>query len=51
MDEEMSKQQPRDVRNFNPGNIELRDPWQGLAPQNQQTDGRFAVFTKPVWGI
>ncbi|WP_179266645.1 hypothetical protein [Bordetella genomosp. 4] len=47
----MSKQNPRGIRNANPGNIELRDPWQGLAPQNQQTDGRFAVFTKPVWGI
>lgn len=47
----MSKRLPRGVSNKNPGNIELRDPWQGLAPQNQQTDGRFAVFTKPVWGI
>lgn len=40
---------PRGIRNNNPGNIELGDPWQGLAPQ--QTDGRFAQFTSPEYGI
>lgn len=40
---------PRGVRNNNPGNIELGDPWQGLAPK--QTDGRFAQFVSPAYGI
>lgn len=43
------KNLPRGVRNFNPGNIELGDPWQGLA--DKQTDGRFAQFRSPAWGI
>jgi hypothetical protein len=40
---------PRGVRNFNPGNIELGDPWQGMAPK--QTDGRFAQFSTAAYGI
>lgn len=40
---------PRGIRNNNPGNIELGDPWQGLA--DKQTDGRFAQFKTPAWGI
>lgn len=47
----MSKTLPRGIRNANPGNIELGDPWQGLRPRDQQTDGRFAQFTAPTWGI
>lgn len=43
------KNLPRGVRNFNPGNIELGDPWQGMA--DKQTDGRFAQFRSPAWGI
>lgn len=45
----MSNTLPRGVRNNNPGNIELGDPWQGLAPK--QTDGRFAQFETPAYGI
>lgn len=42
--------QPRGIRNHNPGNIELgTDKWQGLA--TEQTDGRFAQFKDPTWGI
>jgi hypothetical protein len=41
---------PRGIRNNNPGNIELgRDQWQGLAPE--QSDGRFAQFQSPEYGI
>lgn len=42
---------PRGIRNFNPGNIEWGDKWQGLVPKGPTTDTRFAVFTKPTWGI
>lgn len=45
----MSKSLPRGIRNNNPGNIELGDPWQGLAAR--QTDGRFAQFESPAFGI
>lgn len=46
------KAKPRGIRNHNPGNIELGgDRWQGLAPKAQQTDGRFAVFNTPAYGI
>lgn len=44
-----NKLQPRGIRNHNPGNIELGDPWQGLSAN--QTDGRFAQFDNPVYGI
>lgn len=43
------KKLPRGVRNFNPGNIELGDPWQGM--RAKQTDGRFAQFETPAFGI
>src|SRR5690625_5040898 len=43
------KKLPRGISNRNPGNIELGDPWQGLAPK--QTDGRFAQFVSPAYGI
>lgn len=42
---------PKGIRNNNPGNIELGDPWQGRVPAKQQTDPRFVQFTKPVDGI
>ena len=42
---------PRGVRNNNPGNIELGDPWQGLVPVNERTDPRFAQFMSPAYGI
>lgn len=43
---------PRGIRNNNPGNVELTgDKWQGLLPASQQTDGRFAQFSTPAWGI
>lgn len=43
------KNLPRGIRNANPGNIELGDPWQGLT--DSQTDGRFAQFVNPAYGI
>lgn len=44
----MANRQPRGIRNNNPLNIELGDPWQGLAAT--QTDGRFAQFTDARYG-
>lgn len=40
---------PRGIRNNNPGNIEYSaaNDWQGQTG----TDGRYAIFTAPVWGI
>lgn len=40
---------PRGIRNNNPLNIELGDPWQGLS--SDQTDGRFAQFDAPEYGF
>lgn len=45
------KKQPRGIRNNNPGNIEWGSPWQGLRPDVERTDNRFAQFTDPVFGI
>ena len=42
---------PRGIRNNNPGNIEWGSPWQGLRPENERTDTRFAQFKDPVFGI
>ena len=42
---------PSGIRNNNQGNIEWGSPWQGLRPQNERTDNRFAQFTDPVFGI
>lgn len=47
----MSKELPRGVRNFNPGNLEWGDKWQGLVPRTQATDHRFAQFKTAAWGI
>jgi len=43
--------QPRGIRNNNPGHIEWGSPWQGLRPQDERTDNRFAQFKDPVFGI
>lgn len=47
---------PRGIRNNNPGNIRKGDPWEGLAePQEmtsfQRDEGSFCVFKFPRWGI
>jgi len=43
-----TKQLPRGLRNNTPGNIEFSaDQWQGIAG----SDGRFAKFADPKWGI
>jgi hypothetical protein len=41
--------QPRGIRNHNPGNIRLGAKWKGLAAV--QADGAFCQFTAPVWGL
>lgn len=42
---------PRGVRNFNPGNIRIGDPWQGLVPKDKQTDKEFCQFINAAYGI
>jgi hypothetical protein len=39
----------RGIRNNNPGNIRLGEPWQGLAAI--QTDDSFCQFASPQYGI
>ena len=46
----------RGIRNNNPGNIDNKQPWQGLMPKGEMTkeqkaEKRFAVFAEPKWGI
>ena len=46
----------RGVRNNNPGNIRIGDPWQGLAKRSQmksfqKNETEFCVFSAPKWGI
>lgn len=46
----------RGVRNNNPGNIRVGQPWQGLAAPaqrtaEQKTETAFDVFVGPEWGI
>lgn len=43
------KQQPRGIRNHNPGNIRHGEKWQGLAAQ--QLDESFCTFESPQYGI
>lgn len=45
----MTSQLPRGIRNHNPGNIEYspRNQWQGQIG----SDGRFAIFSAPEYGI
>lgn len=54
----MKVNQPRGIRNHNPGNIDysLATKWQGAATPPYETTnsgerGRFARFTAPEWGI
>ncbi|MEZ5665868.1 MAG: structural protein P5 [Alphaproteobacteria bacterium] len=52
----MSDREPRSVRNNNPGNIRVGDPWQGLADAAQRTAAQrgetaFCVFQAPKWGF
>ena len=47
---------PRGIRNNNPGNIRIGDPWQGLAKPSQMKSFQkdetvFCVFSSPKWGI
>jgi hypothetical protein len=49
-----NRQQPRGIRNNNPGNIDRtpkRTPWQGQVPVQDLTDPRFEQFTHAKWGI
>lgn len=46
----------RAVRNNNPGNIRIGQPWQGLMPRSQMSteqaaETQFAVFMTPMWGF
>lgn len=52
----MADQLPRAVRNNNPGNIRVGDPWQGLMPVDEMNDAQraekaFCVFQSPKWGF
>jgi len=40
---------PRGIRNNNPGNIRLGDPWQGMS--QMQNDKSFVQFDNPLYGI
>jgi len=49
-------QLPRSVRNNNPGNIRIGDPWQGLMDidemnADQKQERSFCVFQSPKWGF
>ncbi|HGM7056765.1 TPA: structural protein [Serratia marcescens] len=47
----VSNNQPRGIRNNNPGNIRWGDDWRGLVPDAQRTDKSFCQFTSPEYGI
>jgi hypothetical protein len=47
---------PRSIRNNNPGNIRVGDPWRGLATRGEMTpeqkaEKAFCVFVAPKWGF
>lgn len=44
----MTQKLPRGLRNNNPGNIEIREKWQGLS--TKQLDSRFCTFSEMVYG-
>lgn len=44
-----TKQEPRGIRNHNPGNIRHGAKWQGMA--DVQSDAAFVTFKAPEWGI
>lgn len=46
-----SNNEPRGIRNNNPGNIRWGDDWRGLVPYAQRTDKSFCQFTAPEYGI
>lgn len=46
-----SNNQPRGIRNNNPGNIRWGDEWKGLVPAALRTDKSFCQFTTPEYGI
>lgn len=46
-----SNNEPRGIRNNNPGNIRWGDDWRGLVPDTQRTDKSFCQFTSPEYGI
>lgn len=39
----------RGIRNYNPGNLDMGEEWQGLAPI--QTDPRFCTFISMAYGV
>lgn len=46
----------RGIRNNNPGNIRIGDPWIGLSERSmmtdfQKTESSFCVFCEPEWGL
>ncbi len=52
----MSGDKVRAVRNSNPCNIRVGDPWQGLMPEaemnaDQKAEKEFCVFAAPKWGF
>ena len=49
--QELDKNQPRGIRNNNPGNIEFKEKvnWQGTS--DKKHDGRFIVFETPEYGL
>lgn len=52
----ITESMPRGIRNHNPGNIELGEPWEGLATAEekmefQKEEQRFCVFRAPKWGL
>ena len=42
-------EEPRGIRNCNPGNIRVGQPWQGLC--GIQSDGEFAQFVSMQYGV
>ena len=43
---------PRGIRNNNPGNIKKNNvEWEGLAPEDEQIDNTFFVFSSAKYGI
>jgi hypothetical protein len=47
---------PRGLRNFNPGNLRVGEPWRGLAEVCEMDDDQlaetdFCVFISPIYGI
>lgn len=47
----MQQNNPRGIRNNNPGNIRWGDEWKGLVPKPQRTDKSFCQFTGPEYGV